>query len=332
LKKDQDLSQQEKKQLMDKQLEDEKILHAARLWQISFDSIPALVSIQDKDYRLLNINKAYEQTFNVSLDDLKGKKCYEVVHHSSCPVENCPNKKTLETKQVIKAELFEPRLGAHFEVMTSPLFDEKGEVFGTVHVAQDITLKKTIEEALRKSEKSYRQLIETAPDALVVHRNNKIIYVNPAARKLFGASVEKEILGKEISDVVMPVYSPMFTVPNRDYTKAYETKIVRLDGSVRDCEISVSQYEDSEGSAVQVILHDVTDRNLAEAAHRESEKLFHKIADNLPNSYLSIIEKDMTVSFSAGQEFQKQNLNSESFNGLSVEEIFADNSDLVLEE
>jgi len=332
LKKDQDLSGQGKKQLLDKQLEEEKILHAARLWQISFDSIPALVSIQDKDYRLLNINKAYEQTFNVTLDDLKGKKCYEIVHQSSCPVENCPNKKTLETKQVVKTEIFEPRLGAHFEVMTSPLFDEKGELFGSVHVAQDITFKKAIEGALRKSENSYRQLIETAPDALIVHRNNKIIYINPAAKMLFGASEEDEILGKEISDFVMPDYSPMFTVPNKDYTKAYETKIVRLDGFIRDCEISASQYEDSEGSAVQVILHDVTDRNRAETAHRESENLFQKIADNLPNSYLSIIERDMTVSFSAGQEFKKQNINPESFNGLSVEEIFADNGALVLRE
>jgi len=192
---------------------EEKIEQAVKLWQITFDSIPDMVSIQDKDFRLININKAYEKTFGFSLADLKGKKCFEIVHHSNCPINNCPHRKTLETREIVTEEIFEPRLKAHFEVTTSPLFDETGELLGTVHLAKDITAKKEIQEALR-----------------------------------------------------------------------------------------------------------------------ESEKLSRKIAENLPNSYLSIIEKDRTVSFSSGQEFKKQNLDPELFTGLSVKEIFGDNSAIILEE
>ena len=192
---------------------EEKFQYPAKLWQMTFDSIPDMVSIQDKDFRLININKAYEKTFNVSLDDLKGKKCFEVVHHSNCPAENCPHRKTMETKRVVREEIYEPRLGVYFEITTSPLLDENGELLGSVHVAKDITAKKEIQEALRRS-----------------------------------------------------------------------------------------------------------------------EVLLRKIAENIPNSYLSIIEKDMTVSFSSGQEFKKQSLDPELFTGLSVAEIFVDNSTLILEE
>lgn len=38
---------------------------------------------------------------------------------------------------------------------------------------------------------------------------------------------------------------------------------------------------------------------------QENETLFLKIALNIPNSYLAIIEKDLTISFAAGQEFKK---------------------------
>jgi hypothetical protein len=53
-----------------------------------------------------------------------------------------------------------------------------------------------------------------------------------------------------------------------------------------------------------------------------SEKLLNKIAENYPNSYLSVINSDMTVGFTAGQEFQKQNLNPRDFEGMKLEQIF----------
>jgi PAS domain S-box-containing protein len=57
-------------------------------------------------------------------------------------------------------------------------------------------------------------------------------------------------------------------------------------------------------------------------ALRVSEEHFRTIAENLPNSYLSIIEKDLRVGFTSGQEFQKLGLDSESFIGLTLEEVF----------
>ncbi len=58
---------------------------------------------------------------------------------------------------------------------------------------------------------------------------------------------------------------------------------------------------------------------------------FLKIAENYPNSYISIIEKDLTIGFTSGQEFKKQNLDPKSFIGLSLNEIFGEHATFVTE-
>lgn len=57
-----------------------------------------------------------------------------------------------------------------------------------------------------------------------------------------------------------------------------------------------------------------------------------KVIQNLPNSYISIIEKDLTVGFAAGQEFTKQNLNPNSFLGLNLKDVFGEHEPFVKEQ
>ena len=68
----------------------------------------------------------------------------------------------------------------------------------------------------------------------------------------------------------------------------------------------------------------LTENVKAEEALKESEELLLKIAENYPNSYLSIIDKDFRVGFTSGKEFKIQNLNPSDFVGLQAEMIFGD--------
>jgi PAS domain S-box-containing protein len=61
----------------------------------------------------------------------------------------------------------------------------------------------------------------------------------------------------------------------------------------------------------------------------ESERLLSKIAENYPNSFLSIIEKDLTVGFTSGQEFKRQKLNPQEFIGLTLEQVFGEHTQTV---
>jgi len=127
---------------------EEEIKQAAEEWRITFDSIADLVSIHDKDFRLVRVNKAFADAFKMKPQEVIGKTCYEIVHGTKEPWPDCPHKVTLETKKPHVEEFFEPHLGVYLQMSTSPIFNEKGEVVGSVHIAKDVTERKQMEEQL----------------------------------------------------------------------------------------------------------------------------------------------------------------------------------------
>ena len=131
---------------------EEKIRRAAEEWRTTFDSITDLVSILDRDCRLLRVNKAFADTFKMNPRELIGKTCYEVIHGAKEPMPNCPHQETLKTKKPARAEFFEPHLRIHLEVSTSPIFNEEGEVIASVYIARDITERKQAEVEKRELE------------------------------------------------------------------------------------------------------------------------------------------------------------------------------------
>ena len=126
----------------------EEIKKDAEVWQATFDSIKDLVSIQDPEFRLVRVNKAYSDAFGQSPIDLVGRHCYEVVHGTTCPFEDCPHQRALQTRSAVSTEIFEPRLGIYLEVSCSPILRQDGTLEGTVHIAKDITVRKKLEEKL----------------------------------------------------------------------------------------------------------------------------------------------------------------------------------------
>ncbi len=52
------------------------------------------------------------------------------------------------------------------------------------------------------------------------------------------------------------------------------------------------------------------------------ERLLERLAENYPNSYLSVIEKDMRIGFISGREFLKQQLDSEEYKGVLVSDLY----------
>ncbi|MFH1381712.1 MAG: PAS domain S-box protein [Chloroflexota bacterium] len=134
--------------ITEKRQAEESIRRAAEEWRITFDSITDLVSIHSQGFKLVRVNKTFADILKVRPKELIGKTCCQVVHGTDQPISNCPHLKTLATGKPATAEFFEPRLGIYMEVTTSPVFNAKGEVTASVHVARDITERKKMEEQL----------------------------------------------------------------------------------------------------------------------------------------------------------------------------------------
>lgn len=74
--------QKEKKLMLDVK---EQIIHAAKEWRTTFDSITDLISIHDKNFKIRRVNKALANTFGKEPKELIGKTCYELFHGTKEP-------------------------------------------------------------------------------------------------------------------------------------------------------------------------------------------------------------------------------------------------------
>ncbi len=270
---------------------EKKISRAAHQWQITFDSIPDMVSIQGKDYRLISVNKAYEKTFNMSSEELKGRQCFEIVHHSNCPVTNCPHNKTLKTEKTESEVIYEPLLNAYLEVTASPLFDEDGELLGTVHVAKDVTARKKSEDELKR----HREHLEE----LVAEKTNEITTVNAYNRSLLEVSLDplvtisaqgkltdvnkavELVTGVPRRDLIGSSFSDYFTDPEKaeeGYKRVlsegevldYPLTIRHVSGNTTDVLYNATVYRDEKGEiqGVFAAARDVTEINKAQEKQR----------------------------------------------------------------
>jgi PAS domain S-box-containing protein len=132
---------------------EEALKQAAKEWRETFDSISDAISIHSKDCRLQRVNMAFADTFRMEPRQLIGKHCHELMHGTEEPVPACPHLETLRTGKPARAEFFEPNLGIHLEVTTSPIFDERGEITGTVHITRDTTERKRQSEQLMMTDR-----------------------------------------------------------------------------------------------------------------------------------------------------------------------------------
>ncbi len=157
-------------------------------------------------------------------------------------------------------------------------------------ILRDITARKRAETALRNSEQRFRGLIEASPEAIYIHQEEKIIFVNQAAVSLFGASDPGQLHGRSIytlfhADSVGCVRQAMEAILNGTFTTpVVERKIVRVDGSIRFVEIALSAFDNASGHAVQGLLRDVTERHEARAELERSHGELRQLSAALENA------------------------------------------------
>ena len=114
-------------------------------WEMTFDAVTDLITIRDKDYRILRANQAAFKRFGLKPEQMIGKKCFETLHHSDQPCNGCYVSKTLVTKKPASGERESKYLKGIFLYHTFPVYDETGEITAVVDLAREITEEKQLE-------------------------------------------------------------------------------------------------------------------------------------------------------------------------------------------
>ena len=135
-------------------------------------------------------------------------------------------------------------------------------------VFHEVTLAKSILEKVKNSEEQYRQLTETLPDGIILHREGLIVYVNCAAVQLLGATSTDQLLGIGLGTILYldnsdnPV-DPFSLSPAGDGKKATHLKLRRNDGNIISVEIRVQRVRVGEKTYTQILLRDLSESQKA---------------------------------------------------------------------
>lgn len=122
----------------------------------------------------------------------------------------------------------------------------------------------------------FRDLVKEFPHGILISRDFRAIFVNPAAVGLFGASHPDQLLGRPVRDLFHADHrEAVANAIERALAGAQVLKeharIVGLGGAVRDVEIS-STVLGTPPVSVALIMHDVTEQRSADLALREREE------------------------------------------------------------
>jgi diguanylate cyclase (GGDEF)-like protein/PAS domain S-box-containing protein len=147
------------------------------------------------------------------------------------------------------------------------------------------------DQLVARSERRFRALLETAPDAIViVDWHGHIQLVNGQAERIFGWTRE-ELIGQNIAELI----PERFRRRHREHLKGYlpdaharemgtglELFALRKDGSEFPVEISLGPLQTDRGLLVSSSIRDITERRRAEAALREAEEQFRAAFEAAP--------------------------------------------------
>ncbi|MDO8606184.1 MAG: ATP-binding protein [Phaeospirillum sp.] len=143
--------------------------------------------------------------------------------------------------------------------------------FGTAFYAMSLRCARG---RIAESEERYRALVETAPMAVCVHRDGRIIFANTEAHRMVGAPDADGLVGANVLDLVHPEskalaeerISSVMAEGGKSPVAAYDC--VTLDGRIINADVASTRVMLDGRPAVLSLIHDVTLQHRA-AAERE---------------------------------------------------------------
>ena len=121
------------------------LTEASAHWSATFDAMNDLVCLLDREGTVLRCNRSMTELLGLEMDQVVGRKCYDLMHHGRRFFERCPYVEMLRTGQ---RESFELPLGDNWYQVTADPLRLDGEIVGAVHIVRDITDRRLTDETL----------------------------------------------------------------------------------------------------------------------------------------------------------------------------------------
>jgi PAS domain S-box-containing protein len=273
--------------------------------QDTFDHTPFAVYVKDLEGRYLLVNKVWRERTGLNNQVILGKSDIELFpgYRSSHWSEN--EKEVLKSGISTRFEEVGRTSGRIYLATKFLLTDDTGKPYALCNSSLDITARKNIEQALRKSEQKYRMLVERMEEAVFLEDvEGRIVFVNPRGVELLKISSEEEILGRHWSDFTPPEALEISKIESAKrplgISSTYETQMQAKDGTIIPIQIAATPIftENNDFNGVLCVYTDLTERTKAEERLKKvkrEEELYHTMQSHFIKNDLQKITFELEL-------------------------------------
>ncbi len=198
-----------------------------------------------------------------------------------------------------ESTLSQAKLTQPFGYILKP-FDEKNLV-STIEMA---LYKHKLDRKLKENEERYRKLVEKSPVAIGILMGRQIVYANPYAVKMFGASTEEELKSRYIFDFIPGGFAERIKdtmqkiIREGEAVEVTNEKLMTLNSRELDVELTAIPVYYLEKPAIQVVIRDVTELNKKEEERKIYTEKLQKMNET-KDKFLSLISHDLKSPFNS---------------------------------
>jgi len=175
-------------------------------------------------------------------------------------------------------------------VMATQITDRKKKITGLIVMISDITRFKESEEALKESEKKYRQLVDLAQEGIwLIDEKAITIFVNPKMAEILGFKSE-EMLGRHLFSFMdekkVEIAKQNIERRKQGIKEQHDFEFLKKDGSTIYTSLETSPITDKNGKYIGAlaVVADITQRKMMELKLKESEERYRNIISSSPEA------------------------------------------------
>jgi histidine kinase len=229
-------------------------------YQNLFETVPCIITVQDKNYRLVGYNREFADRF----DPQNGDYCFYAYKGRQTKCPNCPVERTFKdgnSHYSEEAGINKDGTPTYWIVKTSPIRNKDGEIVAAMEMNLDITHRKQLEEKLGRSERKYHDIFNNIRNSIFVldAATLAIIDCNNSVQTVYGYSRD-EIIQRSFLDLFVADEQARFADELKSASVINQVRHIRRDGEAIfvDIWISPSQYPGKD--VLLVTACDITER------------------------------------------------------------------------
>jgi histidine kinase len=229
-------------------------------YQNLFERVPCIITVQDRDYKLLKYNQEFSEKFKPK----PGDYCYAAYKGRKEKCVICPVERTFEDGLSHFSEetgFNKDGTPTHWIVRTSPIKNERGEIVAAMEINLDVTQTKLLEEELKKSEKKYHAIFDNIPNPVFVLDVNtlQILDCNASVEVVYRYKKEN-ILKKTFLQLFIPEETDRYATLMKTSSVINQARHLNKDGDTLFVNIRISPSEYPGEKVLLVTTSDITQR------------------------------------------------------------------------